>query len=197
MSRINRRQVLAASAALAAIGLISPATAGEAEAANAVAWIIGDNLSLAGLLYARGGDAKSVDGYLTRARDIARNISLEIPDLPAKGADDSATTADVIHYLISGAGWNVGAQIASGYGASSGSLFEVAVKSNILMLLYEPGNDNGVGDIIRSRLDGLVPPALWQPLLDAIAAKQPAADVQQAILTMHAAVVDYLVKAAR
>ena len=195
MSRINRRGLLTTGAAVLGAALISPAFAGEAEAANAVAWIIGDNLSLAGLLYARGGEAKSIDGYLTQARAIAKNISIEIPDLPARGADATATTADVIHYLISGEGWNVGTQIASGYGDASGKLFEVAVKSNILMLLYEPGNDSGIGDIVRSRLGGLLPPDLWQPLLDAIGASKPPSDVQEAIFTMHAAITDYLVKA--
>ena len=118
-----------------------------------------------------------------------------VPDLPANGAA-AATTADVIQDLFSGGGSNVGVEIASGHGASSGRRFEVAVKSDIVMLRYDPVNDNGAGSIIRSRLDGLVPPALWQPLFEAIAAKQASADLQQAILVMQAAVVGYLVKAA-
>ena len=196
MIHLNRRGLLVGAAALAGASAISPAFAGEAEAANAVAWLIGDNLSLAGLLYARGGDPKDVAGHLGQARAIAKNISVEIPDFPKPSPDPMQTTADVIHYLIAGDGWHVGEQLAGTYGEAPGKLFEVAVKSNILILLYQPGDDSGVGDIIKARLDGLLPPELWQPVLDTISASKPQDELQQAILTMHSAVADYLVKAA-
>ena len=193
---IARRALLLGGAAIAAVAAISPALAGEAEAANAVAWMLGDNLSLGALIYARGGEQKDIDGYFGQARAIAKNINLEIPDLPAKSDDTSQTSADVIHYLIAGDGWHVGEQLASDYGDKPGALFEVAVKSNLLLLLYGPGDDSGIGDIIKSRLDGLLPPELWQPVLDAIAAKKSADEVQEAVFTMHESVAQYLVKAA-
>jgi len=65
----------------------------------------------------------------------------------------------------------------------------------VLILLYEPGNDSGIGAIISSRLDGLLPRDLWGAVVDAIAAKASADDLQTAIYKMHDDIGQYLVKA--
>jgi hypothetical protein len=196
MIRFTRRSFIIGATAIGVAALVRPALAGEAEAANAVAWLLGDNLSLGALLYARGAEQKNIDSYIDQARAIAKNINLTVPDLPARGSDDATTMSTVVHYLIDGDGWHVGEQLAADFGDTAGLLFEVAVKSNLLILLYEPGDDSGIGAIVKSRLTGVLPPEYWQPLLDAIDAKKPAADVQAAVLDMHKTIANYLVKAA-
>jgi len=196
MTGLSRRNFIAAAGALGVASLAYPALAGETEAANAVGWLLGDNLSLGALIYARGGNQKDVDGYMNQARAIARNINLNIPDLPAKGSDDAATMSAIVHYLIAGDGWHVGEQLAAAYGQTAGTMFEVSVKSNILVLFYEPGDDSGIGAVIKSRLDGVLPPSYWQPLLDDIAAKKDSAVIEKAVVDMHKAIADYLVKQA-
>lgn len=192
MRMFTRREALIAGAGLAALAA-TPSRAGQEEASRAVGWILGDNLSIGGLFYGNGDDTNA-QKYLAQARAIAANINLQVPNYPERGSDQEATMSAIIEYLANGAGWHVGEQLAQGFGKDAGVLFEVAVKSNILIWVYQPGDDSGGGGLISSRLDGLVPRELWQPILDAIAAKKPANDFQQVMFAAHKAIADYLVK---
>jgi len=53
---------------------------------------------------------------------------------------------------------NVGEQ----FGKNAGLLFEISVKSNLLILLYEPGDDQGIGSVIQARCNEIgLPNNLW------------------------------------
>jgi hypothetical protein len=60
-----------------------------AEGNNATeggAWLLGDNLSLAALLYNQGAAAETVDRYLAKAKAIADIFGVQIKPFPAKSA---------------------------------------------------------------------------------------------------------------
>ena len=196
MNQLRRRHVVAAGLALAAAAIVRPAFADANPAvARAIGWLLGDNLSLGALVYAQGAAAADVATYIDKARGLGANIGLTVPDLPALEADETATLSAVIHYLIAGDGWHLGDFLLQSQGQEATTLFEVAIKSNVLILLYEPGNDSGIGEIIRSRLDGLLPRDLWGPVVDAVTSKKSADDVQTAIYKMHDDIGQYLIKA--
>jgi hypothetical protein len=185
---------LAAGAALAPAGSLRAAE-GASAATRAASFIVGDNLSLAGLLYARGAKQETVDGLLAKCNTLAKDLGVPIKPFPPRGKTETATTADVIHYLIQGDGWAVGTALVKRYDKAHGLLFEVAVKSNLLMLLYQPGDDSGIGGIVKSRCEELkLPQPLWMPVIVAIAAKKPFDDIREAVLKMHKDITDYLVK---
>lgn len=138
----RRRRVLRI---LAMSAFALPAAAGAALAEDGSkttqggAWLLGDNLSIAALLYNQNASKDAVDRFLSKAKKIADIFGLTIKPFPAKAATSAASSADMIHYLIAGDGAALGSALAKKYDDAHGGLFEVSVKSNLLILLYAPG----------------------------------------------------------
>jgi hypothetical protein len=186
-----------AAAALAVVIGAPRVRAAGSGATRAAAWVIGSNLAFAGMLYAQGADAATVDSFLAKAKGIAESdeIGIEIKPFPDKGGSMPETMAVVIHYLIQGDGWNVGQALSDKFDAYHGTLFEVAVKSSLLLVLYQPGDDSGIGEIIRDRCQSLdLPPELWTPVTDAIAAQKDSDTIRDAVLKMHDDMSAFLLK---
>ena len=76
-------------------------------------------------------------------------MKIEVKPFPPRGETPVATYAAVIEYLIKGDGAEIGRKIGEQFGKNAGALFEISVKSNLLILLYEPGDDQGIGSVIR------------------------------------------------
>ena len=157
-----------------------PATRAEmADLAKAAAWRLGDQLSLAGLLYAQGNQPDKVEQLLTSLKPLAGAMEIEIKPFPPRAATETETYADIIHYLIKGDGATTGQQIAEKFGIAAGTLYEVSIKSNLLLLLYEPGDDQGIGGVIQSRMSEVgLPENLWMGVVNAINNKAPQGDAE-------------------
>jgi hypothetical protein len=195
----QRRNVLKL---LAVAGCAVPvaATAVSAEEASKTteggAWLLGDNLSLAALLYNQGAPQDTVDRFLAKAKKIADIFGLTIKPFPARAGSSSASSADMIHYLIAGDGAALGAALARKYNDAHGALFEVAVKSNLLILLYAPGDSLGrsIADVIKSRLASIhLPENLWGNVVTLVTNKGTVDAVKQAVFKMHKDVADYFI----
>lgn len=160
-----------------------------ADNGKLAAWAIGHNLSLAALLYAQGNAPQLVDQTLGKAKSAAAAIDVEIKPFPAPGKTKGETTAQMIQYLIKGDGWSTGQALATKYGPGFGVLFELAVKSNLAIILYQPGDDSGIAGVVKARSEAIhLPPELWMPLVTAMNDKRAAEDVKQAVFKMHDAV---------
>jgi hypothetical protein len=172
--------------------------AGEGQAAvedlaKAAAWRLGDQLSLAALLYAQGNQDEKVEELLASIKPVAEAMELEIKPFPARSSDSAQTYADVIHYLIDGDGADLGREISEKFGNAAGTLFEVSVKSNLLILLYQPGEDQGIGGVIQARMSEIgLPENLRIGLVNAIKSNAPEGDVKDAVFKMHDDVAAYL-----
>ena len=183
---------LLAGMVLLAVGV--PATRAEiADLAKAAAWRLGDQLSLAGLLYAQGNQPDKVEQLLTSLKPLAGAMEAEIKPFPPRAATETETYADIIHYLIKGDGATTGQQIAEKFGIAAGTLYEVSIKSNLLLLLYEPGDDRGIAGVIQSRMTEVgLPENLWMGVVNAINNKVPQGELKDAIFKMHDDVAAYL-----
>ncbi len=194
---LSRRGMLtlAVTGALLLVLGIAEAGATPEDLAKAAAWRLGDQLSLAGLLYAQGNQEDKVTELLSGIKPLAEAMQVEIKPFPPRSADSSQTYADVIHYLIAGDGAALGSEIGQKFGTPAGTLFEVSVKSNLLILLYQPGEDQGVGGVIQARMSEIgLPENLWMGVVTAINNKAPEADVKDAVFKMHDDVAAYLGK---
>jgi hypothetical protein len=104
----------------------------------------------------------------------------------------------VLNYLFV-QGQQIGRDVAARHGADHASLIEVAVKSNLLRVLYSPGAATTAaisGAIAQAAPRAELPASLWQPLLDLLAAKADPAEVRQAVQSFHAEVERHLSPAA-
>ena len=190
----NRRGLLVCFAALLMLMLAAvPGQAGDLDVVNAAAWKFGGQLSLAGLLYAQGDQDDKVDQLLSGLKPLAEAMEVEIKPFPPRAATTSETYADVIQYLIKGDGADIGRQLADKFGSDVATLFDVAVKSYLLILLYQPGDDQGIGGVIKSRFTEIgLPENLWVGVVTAIDNKGSQDEVKDAVFKMHDDVAAYL-----
>lgn len=199
MSRdgIERRSVVISGAVASALLLVGRGIARaepmKPNVSKAGSWIVGDKLSLAAIAYGRGLKQETVDSMLSDARSIAKDLGVPVNPLPPKESTDSKTLATIIHYLIKGDGWATGAALLKKYDYTHGALFEISVKSNLLLLLYAPGDDSGLGGVIKSRCEEIkLPRQLWGALVTMIGKKADFNQVKDEVFKMHKDVATHL-----
>ena len=178
----------------AALFLLGAAVQAEVSpVAKAAAWRIGDHMSLAGLLYAQGGEEENVKELVDSVKPLTDAMQISIKPFPPHVTSQIETYAAVIEYLIKGDGAEIGRQIGKGFGAEAGTLYEIAVKSNLLILLYEPGNDQGIADVIQSRCTEVgLPNNLWFDVVSTVRGSASKEDVKAAVFKMHDDIAAYL-----
>ena len=160
------------------------------------AWLLGSRLSLAALANDRGIAAKSVPIWMEDARTAAKLLGTSVADLPepAGASDTTLASRQVIDYLVAN-GQRIGPELSKQYGAEQSALFEIALKSNILLLLYSP--ETSAGGSVAAAISQVAPKAklpveLWQPLVEVLNKKATQSEVRAAIRKMHVDVDQYL-----
>ncbi len=193
---ITRRGV---AALLVAATLLPIAEATRAEPSGRVkeaAWLLGDRLSLAAFLYAQGERDEEVERFLSSIKPLADAMEIAIAPFPPRATTSVDAYGEAILYLVQGGGAEVGRALAGKFGKDTGALYDAAIKSNLLLLLYEPGDDHGLGDVIKARMsEAGVPEQFWIGVIDAIDKKASQSALKDAVLKMHEAVASYLAAA--
>ena len=165
-------QTASTSSTPASPGTASPTTKTSAATTNTrlTAWILGSRLSLAALAHDRGVAAKSVPIWLEEARAAAKTLGSSLSELPepAPVGDTAPASRQVINYLLLN-GQSLGSELSQRRGPEESALFEIALKSNILLLLYNPSGTAGSSiavAISRAAPQGKLPAELWRPLVE-------------------------------
>ncbi len=183
-----------------------PDTAATAAAPASVmstkraAWLLGSRLSLAALANDRGVAAKSVPEWFADAQQSAKILKTTVPALPSPSAlgDTEPISKQVMDYLLVN-GQRIGHDLTKQYGAAEASLFEIALKSNLLLLIYRPGTltvDSISAAIQESAARAKLPEKLWMPLIDALNSQAPPKEVQADVRKLHGDVDQFLAGAA-
>jgi hypothetical protein len=194
-SNLGRRKLIALAFVAATLPFFggSGACAEPAEPIGAAAWRLGDRLSLAAFLFARGGQDDAAERLMSSIKPIAETMGIAIAPFPTRAATDVDTYGEVIVYLVEGPGAETGRALAAKFGKDAGLLYDAAIKSNLLLLLYEPGDDHGLGGVIRSRTsEAGLPERLWIGVIKAIDTKAPQSELKDAVFKMHEGIASYL-----
>jgi hypothetical protein len=102
-----------------------------------------------------------------------------------------------LHYLLSDVSPNVCATLQRKYGTAHAALFEMAVKSTVLLLIYTPGADEATavaGVIARTAPQAGLPDGLWRPVTEKIQAGSSSDDLMSVVFKMHDDVSHYLAR---
>jgi hypothetical protein len=164
------------------------------------AWRLGSKLSLAAMANDRGLAAESVPRWMEYCKALASALQTTVADLPARGlAADRPASRQLLNYLVIQQGQQVGRDLTDRYGPDAAALFEVAVKSNLLLVLYSPGSSST--NAIAAAISGAAPRAqlpanLWQPLVNMVTAQADADEVRKAVKSFHAEVERHLAERA-
>lgn len=152
---------------------LATAVTPQAASTRLAAWILGSRLSLAALANDRGIAPEEIPVWLADARKAAKVLNVAFADLPARPAataEGEAASRDVLRYLLE-QGKSIGPQLVQSHGGDHAALFEVAMKSNLLLVLNKPGSQ--AVDYIAKAMTNVtprtsVPAELWNPLLDGL-----------------------------
>jgi hypothetical protein len=192
----NRAVTRRGFAVFVAAGLLLSAANVRAEAADpakATAWRLGDRLSLAALLYAQGGQDAKVEQFMASIKPLAETMGIAIAPFPSRAATHLDLYGETILYLVNGAGAEMARALSEKFGKDAGALYDAAIKSNLLLLLYEPGDDHGIGAVIKARMsEAGVPEQLWIGVVDAIDRKAPQSELKDTVVKMQDAIAAHL-----
>jgi hypothetical protein len=160
------------------------------------AWLLGSRFSLAALANDRGVAAKNVPVWFQEADVAAKYLGTTLTPLPepASSGENSPASRQVINYLVA-SGQRIGRDLSKQHSLQESALFEVALKSNILLLLYTPEGSAGnsiAAAISQAAPQAKLPPELWQPLVTALTTRAPLSDVRAAVRKLHVDVDQYL-----
>jgi hypothetical protein len=175
---------------------VEPPAADPARSTRRMAWLLGAKLSLAALGNDRGAPAEETAKWISQSQALAKMLGTSVADLPAVEANASAGNPHEggLNYLFS-QGQQIGRDLSRGQGDDHAALFELAVKSNILLALYKPNApiaESLAGAIRQASVRAGLPEELTRPLLTALADGESPADVRDAVFKMHADVDHYL-----
>ena len=165
----------------------------QPASSKAIAWELGNKLSVAALLYDLNGTPNS-DSFM-KAKALAATVDAQVPPFPAKTGDKAKDTAAILYYLLNEAGKPIIKKINEKHGVDHGQLFEMSLKANLLLTLYGPGEKDALaisGVIKRNATRLNLPANLWQPLVDKVEAGAPFAEVKDAVFKMQQSVGRYL-----
>jgi hypothetical protein len=163
--------------------------------------VLGSKLSLTALGYSRGVDQGVADRMMKKCQVIAQALGAKVPPLFKRTGESAKDGAAAMNYVLSTAGKPIGKILASKHSPAVASLFELALKSNLLHLLYVPGKtkDGVVGSIvkvIKSRAQRAgIPGKLTSSLLQKIGKGAPSKDVRKELRKMHGSVKAHLASA--
>jgi hypothetical protein len=173
-----------------------PPEGDSSHSSRRIAWLLGNKMSLSALANDRGGADEETAKLFGQAQTLAEMLEVKVGDLPpAKTpAPASANFDRALQYLFA-QGQPIGRALAAKYGDDHAALFELAVKSNILLALYRP--HTSVVGALSSAIEQAggragLPVQLWQPLMDALANNVPVDELRQTVYRMHSEVDHYL-----
>lgn len=164
-----------------------------ATTSKAKAWELGNKLSLAALLY----DAKGITNSesLTFAKDLAKEMDIEIPDFPAKTGNNASDGAAILAYLLNDPGKTITGKIKAKYDQDHADFYEMSLKSNLLLMIYGPGEKEGtaiINVVKRNAARVKLPETYWQPLVKKVESSAPFDEVKDAVFDMQKDVSSYL-----
>lgn len=186
--------------AMPASATLDAAPKAAASNIRRAAWRLGSRLSLAALAHDRGAAPKDVPQWVDEARYAAKLLGTSVPELPAPAAasDTAPASRQVLDFLVLQY-QRIFPELTQQQGPEIAALFEVALKSNTLLLVYRPGSatTNSISAAIaQAAPQARLPAELWKPLVDLLGKQSSLTDVQAAIRQMHNDVDRYLANAA-
>jgi len=161
-------------------------------------WKMGTTIGLAAAAYPSCVTNDPINGHLIRARTYARTLNITIPPFPEKTTDPIENDVRILHYMLHELGEKFISQMSILYGNKTSALFNAAIKSSTLFMLYNedylendiiPANVKGVETALRK---AVVPLDLWVPLLDNVRTHQPTNAIRNGITKLHKDVEEYL-----
>ena len=187
--------------AILSMVIIHPSIAAAQNRAAAeskfLAWGIGRHLSKAAIQSYQGYSQSEIDSIMKDVHNWAEYLGTEVPPLPkitGIRANDFVKTAD---YLFETTWIKIGSKVQSKYNKDYGLIFEMTMKSYLLILIYSPGDD--MSQTITEKIRDWAklahfPKFIWKPLHEKVKRNAPYTEIKIAFSQMHEDIRDLLLK---
>ncbi len=153
-----------------------------------MAWELGHTLSMAALLKAQRGPAAEVKRYFELAEKIGTGLNLPVPSLLETTDDQIADLSAALNYLLATTGRPFQQHIKRFHGRSAAALFELAMKANLLTVVYVPGDPTSTAAleaIKRSSQTAGLPESVTREVVKTVEAEADRETVIDAITRMR------------
>ena len=152
-------------------------------------YLLGQKLSQAAMVNGRA--APAVVARTFKAATTIADITLKMPlaPLPAVTGDRAKDGAAALHYLLDGQGKELAQKIAADFGDTSAATYELAVKVNMLPMLYIDTQDS-MGDTLATVFGRLaarakLPDSVLAPIITKLKARAPLKEVTNMALELN------------
>ncbi len=159
----------------------------EKAGTGLAAWEMSSRWSMATALQAKGQDIDIYGARLERARDDARLLGIELPELPLHEEDADRLEGNLT-FLLEEAGPQLAIRLGELHGADHAALVELATKTHVLLLNYSPNSpqlEPVIGAIRQAAESSGLPKEIWSELIDLLNARADFKQVKAAIFQLH------------
>ena len=169
---------------------IGAKTGGVPTSREGQMYLLGQKLSQAAMVNGRA--APDVVARTFKAAGTVADITLKtkLAPLPEVTGDRAKDGAAGMHYLLNGQGKELGQQIAADFGEASAATYELAVKINMLPMLYIDDPKDSMGDTMadvfgRLATKAKLPESAMGPIIAKLKARAPMNEVTDMALDLN------------
>lgn len=169
---------------------IGAKTGGVPTSREGQMYLLGQKLSQAAMVNGRA--APDVVGRTFKAASTVADITLKtkLAPLPALTGDKAKDGAEGMAYLLRGQGKELGQKITTDFGDTAAATYELAVKLNMLPMLYIDDPEDKMGDTMAEVLTRLsakakLPESALGPLVAKLQARAPMNEVTDMALDLN------------
>ncbi len=173
------KQILVASivtmSSVAGFMQAQPPMAHKTSPSDVAAWILGTKLGTA-LVGKQAGESEAVVNELVATSSaLAGALGVKVPTLPNRSDDTKTEPAAEVQYFMLNGVTPISQQLTKKYDRRHADLFEIAMKSSLLAIIYVPGDDQSLS--LAKELEDhanrcKLPGKTWRPLIDSIRKKE-------------------------
>ena len=116
-------------------------------------WDLGKNISNAALVNATSDDTALIKTTFTAANANAKTLRIKLPPLPSKTGDGIKDRAEALTYLLNTTGQPIMKILTEDFGTKHAALFELAFKTNLLLLFSDGKEAQAILNVIDRRQD--------------------------------------------
>ena len=169
---------------------LGAAKGGTPTSREGQAFLLGVKVSQAAMANGRA-DADVVGRTFATAETVARIIlETQLPPLPKPTGDRAEDGAAGLHYLMDTVGKSIGSKIEAELGADAAATFELAVKMNMLPVLYVGGPDDDMAktlmEVLQDRAGRTkIPASALEPLITKMKAGAPHDEIVDLVFDLN------------
>ena len=176
------------------LAILQPTNSSAQDASEAsvlaISFEMGSRLGQAAMLALAGAPEGLVEDHLTIAKACARVVGIRLPDLPKLIGDPETDELTTAQFVV---GTGVESQLRQRFGRNPALAFEVATKTNLLLVFYSPSDDLGLTSLVAEGMVSLgLPHTLWEAIPAADKAGASEREMRNLVLNMLVQVAAHL-----